>query len=115
MPTPQAIAAELRKVADGLDRVDSEINIPYAFLHFDHKTKESFLATAKVFPRPLKKDLICPEKPFAEIRLSYSSEALHLWTKVLQSLTCELVEPAKPAVYRCDPLLSEVELLEAEG
>jgi hypothetical protein len=98
-------AIELRKLADALDsNPEAIIEKPYVAFHsFD---KASFVSVAKLLPRPLKKILDGGDEKWRRLRLEYSNEAIDFNASVQQSLTCELLEPAKPAVYRCDPILS---------
>lgn len=103
------VAAELRKLADALD-VQSEAEIEKPMIHFYGYDKNSFLALARMLPRPLKKFVRDPEDAkWARVHLEYNSDALTIDCSIPQSLTCELVTPAKPAVYRCAPILSEEE------
>lgn len=102
------VAAELRKIADALDaQPDAEIIKPY--ISFLGNTKEEFLSTARLLPRPLAKKIEGAESKWPSMRLTCTGMAIHVSASVPQSLTCELVEPARPAVYRCDPILSEAE------
>lgn len=97
------VAMELRKLADALDvQPDAEIVKPYVW--FMANDKDAFLALARLLPRPLVKKL---DGPY--IQIGYDNPAIFVASQVSQSLTCELIEPAKPAVYRCDPILSEEE------
>ena len=106
MPKPNEVALELKKFAAALEAMDSELDIPYIFLHSTHTNKESFLAFARSMPRPITKEVLSPEKEYAELRMRYKSDAITIWSSIKRSLTCELIEPAKPAVYRCEPILS---------
>jgi hypothetical protein len=49
------------------------------------------------------------------LKLEYSSKFMDVYTSIPQSFTCTLIEPAKKAVYRCDPILSESEDAELEA
>ena len=44
MPLASEVAIELRKLADCLDRISPEVQIPHAFVYFSHNDKDSFLA-----------------------------------------------------------------------
>ena len=108
MPTAHEVATELRKLADSIDR-EPETETPvfsiYASCRYmGEKGKKLFLVLAPLLPHPL-------QKVFKddEVRLLFKTEALHFQTYVERSLVCTLVEPAKEAVYRCEPLLSEQE------
>lgn len=110
MPKASAVAAELRKFADSLDsNPDVEIEAPsVSFYHWLKEEKDRFLTVAKLIPRPAKKSLVgSGEEP--RIRVQYATDAISIYANIPQSATCTLVEPAKPAVYRCDPILSEQE------
>src|SRR6266705_1744992 len=97
------VAMELRKLADALDVQPDEVIIkPWVSFYGD--SKNEFLATARLMPRPFKKSV-----SFDRIMLEHRNDGLEVRVSVPQALGCELVEPAKPAVYRCDPILSELE------
>lgn len=102
-------ATELRKLADALDAApEAVIEKPYVTFHcFD---KASFVAVAKLLPRPLKKRVDDGDEKWRRLRLEYSNDSIDLNASVAQHLTCELIEPAKPAVYRCAPILALEEL-----
>ena len=109
MTTSGAVAIELRKLADSLDRQPSAVLEQAAVTFYCHK-KDTFLAVAALLPRPLKKKVTDSGVPsWARVRLSYANDAIEVEASVPQSLTCELVEPAKPAVYRCESILSQIE------
>ena len=107
MPNAKELAIQLRKFADSLDtNPDAVIVSPrLSFYHFAHQEniKEMFFNLAKLLPRPLAKSNSYDQ---SEITLSYETPALQIYASVPKSATCELVEPAKPAVYRCEPILS---------
>jgi hypothetical protein len=101
------VAIELRKLADALDvQPDAEIITPWIMFH--GYEKDEFLATARLLPRPLTKKVEDDGSKWARVRLECKSP-INISASAPQSLTCELVEPAKPAVYRCAPILSEEE------
>jgi hypothetical protein len=106
------VAIELRKLAYALDaQPDAVITKPY--ISFHGYSKDEFMAIARLLPRPLRKNVDEPEDPkWARVRVSHKNPALDVDASVPQSLTCQLIEPAKPAVYRCDPILSEEEEVE---
>lgn len=115
MPKAHEIATELRKLADALD-AQSEAVLPQPSLYMACDTKAEFIASAAFIPRPLRKS---EDKDgleaYRRIRLSHDVPALRVTTNVYKSLTCELVEPARPAVYRCDPILSALEEAQLEA
>lgn len=109
MTTAGEIAIELRKLADALDKEPTaEIEpISITSYHIGVQQKSGFLALARLLPRPLAK-----EYSNTNLELVYG----HPWrtpiaftADIPRSAICELVEPAKPAVYRCDPILSDEE------
>lgn len=123
MPEPITagmVAAELRKLADALDTTPETV-IRNTFCSLSLGTKESFLAVARVLPKPFWK---CPEeyeyvidnRPRMDGKLVYAADwpAVHIQASVPRNSVCTLVEPAKPAVYKCDPILSAIEEAELE-
>ena len=113
MPKASELATELRKFADSLD-TNPDAEIVKAYLGFSCYAKEAFLATVRLLPRPLKKKVNEYANSRPDLQMSYESPALYAYTTVPQSLTCTLVEPARKAVYKCDPILSETEDAELE-
>lgn len=116
MPKAHEIATELRKLADALD-TQPEADLVRPFLSWHHHSegeKGSFISIAKILPRPFKKTVDnLGNNPIIDIQ--YQSDSITVYAQIPQSLTCELVEPAKPAVYRCDPILSALEEAQLEG
>lgn len=116
MPKAHEIATELRKLADALDaQPDAELVRPFlSWHHHSASEKGSFLSIAQIMPRPFKKTVdTLGSNPVLDIQ--YQSNAITAYAQIPQSLTCELVEPAKPAVYRCDPILSALEEAQLES
>ena len=104
MPLGKEIAAELRILADALDKVETSLPTPVVAL-YNYTDKDAFLAVAAELPRPLKKE-------YGTHDLTLKSEAFKavaFFLKVDRSAVCTIVEPAKPAVYDCIPLLSQLE------
>jgi 5'(3')-deoxyribonucleotidase len=103
------VAMELRKLADALDaQPDAEIISPW--ISFYGSEKDKFLATARLLPRPLKKHVHDEGKSYSRVKVECTNfQAIDVNASIPQSLTCEIVAPAKPAVYRCEPILSEEE------
>lgn len=101
------VAQELRKLADALDK-EPEILIPQAFMflscRYESNGREMFLNLARLMPRPLVK-----KQDGADLELTYRGDALSVKAYVEQSKVCTLKEPARPAVYECEPLLSQEE------
>lgn len=114
MPKASEVAAELRKFVEGLEKnPDAEVSQPTML--FSAGNKEQFLNVARAMPRPMTKSLVGQDSRWPTIELRYRTDAISLWAKVPQSETCTLVEAAKPAVYRCDPILSPEEDAELEA
>jgi hypothetical protein len=114
MPKAHEIATELRKLADALD-ANPELTLIRPWVWFHCATKDSFLNAAKIVPRPFEKSETSIGSPYSRIQIGYKNDAIDVNACVLKSLTCELVEPAKPAIYRCDPILSALEEAQLEG
>ena len=106
MPKAHEVASELRKLADSLDREpEAEITEPTIVAsHYGAKEKTPFMNLARLLPRPYEK-----KWKETEVELRYDSKTLTFIACIQRSIVCELIEPAKPAVYRCDPLLSVAE------
>lgn len=119
MTTAGAVAQELRKLADALDK-EPELQVFRPEIDFltkynGERKKEVFLALARIFPRPLKKGAQSHDPDALEI--SYATDAIRVCTAIRRTEVCRLIEPAKtiPAVYDCTPLLSEEEENQLEG
>jgi hypothetical protein len=107
MTTAGAVATELRRVADALD-MEPEARVCKADLWFwNGGNKEGFVNVARLIPRPFTKKY--EEGAGGNLILHRDSEALTIDVRVQRSAVCELVEPAKPAVYKCESLLSDEE------
>jgi len=110
--TAAMVAAELRRVADALDH-DPMAVIPTAMLTFygndygaEDKGKAAFLNIARLLPRPISKER------FTECDFAVgagSDGALWYRATISRSAICTIVEPARPAVYHCEPILSDAE------
>ena len=107
MPTAHEVAIELRKLADALD-VEPETDLSHPSIYFSCSysatPKEHFLGIARLMPRPFKKN---PSE--TEYRIEHMDAGLNVMAYVNCEQVCTLIEPAKPAVYDCPPLLSEAE------
>lgn len=111
MPKAHDVAEELRKLADGLDK-EPEAKITDASVYFSHwmsdeKRKMMFLTLARLLPRPLQKQYPKEDAQGGDLELIYKSAAMRINASIPRSVVCHIVEPAKPAVYKCEPLLSE--------
>ena len=119
MTTAGAVAQELRKLADALDK-EPELQVFRPEIDFNTKyalgdIKSVFLRLAKVLPRPLKKGPQSHDEEALEI--VYETPAIRVYTAIRRTEVCRLIEPARtiPAVYDCTPLLSEDEENQLEG
>lgn len=104
----------LRKLADLLEKHgDAEIRMANATVWFEKK--EPFLEIAREMPRPLKKSY--GDGPYSDFDLEYGvlAESGHIRLRLPRTTWCRVVEPAKPAVYDCDPILSADEEAQLEG
>lgn len=113
MPKAHEVAAALRTFADRLDLTpDAIVSRPFVSFSRDYgkDDKEKFLNVAKALPRPFTK-----EWSGNELQVIHDNPAAYIYARIDRSDVCELVEPAKPAVYRCDPILSEEEDAELEN
>ena len=108
MPKLSEIATALRNVADALDKnPDAECVRPYLSFHFWSGNKEPFLGLASAFPRPFSKKY--EQREDGSLEIVHIDPALGTYARIPRTAVCEMVEPAKPAVYRCEPLLSDEE------
>lgn len=115
MPKAHEVATELRKLADSLDQ-QPEAEVVKPWITFYGHEKDSFLTTARLLPRPLKKRVEDPETRWARLRLENNTPTIDICASIEQSKTCTLITPARAAVYECDPILSpeeDAELIEA--
>jgi hypothetical protein len=102
----KAIAKDLRILADALEVApDLELPQPYFAIHFWNNTaKDAFLALVKLLPRPFSK-----EYDDTDFKIRHDTTGLDINVYIQRSAVCELIAPAKPAEYRCEPILSEDE------
>jgi hypothetical protein len=100
------IAKDLRILADALEVApDLELPQPYFAIHFWNNTdKDAFLALVKLLPRPFSK-----KYDDTQLTIGHDTTGLDINVYIQRSAVCELIAPAKPAEYRCEPLLSEDE------
>lgn len=111
MPKAHEVASELRKLADALDR-EPEANVQQAWVYFHCDTKEAFLATAKLLPRPLTKEYDDEGNRWDRFHLKRSADfkgPIYIDCSVPRTLACRVIRPAQEAVYECEPLLSQIE------
>ena len=102
MPLAKEIAAELRKVADALDRnPDVETIRPYLnWFHSFSESKEKFLAAARLLPHPLEK-IYEESGSYPRVKVRHATDALVSEVSIYKESICTIVEPARPAVYDC--------------
>jgi hypothetical protein len=105
MTTAGDVAAELRKLAEALDK-EPEANVVKGSLWFwNGVNKDSFLNLVRLVPRPLKK--VYEEGIGASVIATHETDALTIELRIARNSVCQIVEPAKPAVYKCEPLLTD--------
>lgn len=110
-PTAGQVATELRRLADALDKSpDSEVERPMVTFYCDSylaadKGKSVFQNVVRLLPRPLVKK---PSDITMEVQ--YNNDVIYLRACINRESVCELIEPAKPAVYHCPPILSDEEM-----
>ena len=108
------VATALRALADRLDtHPDLLIGTPRIWFYFH--AKETFTNMVRLMPRPLKKTIFMPESQWPDLLVDFRSKPLDITATIPKSLSCTLIEPARPAVYRCDPVLSPEEDAEMVG
>lgn len=109
MTTAGAIAIELRKLAEALDKAP-KVELPQAVFTLGcGVNKENFIASAQILPHPLKKEY--PRNPgeYKFIWMKHKTPALEIRAWAYQSAVCRMVTPAMPARFECEPLLSAEE------
>lgn len=115
MPKASEVAAELRKLADCLDKgPDLEVLRPWVY--FQASNKESFSATVKLMPKPLIKKVREADDKWQKLVIAHVSTCIDLEVVIDLVKTCKIVTPAIPAVYDCEPVLSveeDAEFMEA--
>lgn len=111
MPKVSAVSAELRKLADHLDKYGDAL-IPQPFIIFHAEDKDTFQQIARALPKPLKKGIDFANTSYSDFTVTYRNDDIHIYAKIPQSMACKLVTPAKPAVYECEPVLSDEEFAE---
>jgi hypothetical protein len=111
MAKAKQVAAALRTIAENLER-EPEAEVGYYFCSAYPQHKEQALNLARLMTRPYTKEYSDHEIELkhdfmaSDITLDF---AVRNRINIERSSVCELVEPAKPAVYRCNPLLSDEE------
>jgi len=105
MSKASEVANELRKLADALDKEPDAV-IVKPVVSFSTYSKPDFLAAVKIIPRPVGKRIRFEDTSYEDLCVEYCSDAIKISADVARKLMCTLVEPAKPAVYACPPILS---------
>jgi hypothetical protein len=111
MPKASEIAQELRKIADALDlNPEVEVKRPTLdFSYWDKSEKEIFLATARILPRPVAKKYPKDQDSFSRVSVSHENPAVLVVTSIYREAICNLITPARPAVYDCEMTLLDHE------
>ncbi len=111
MPTAHETAIELRALADSLDS-QPEMEIPTLWITIDCDTKEEFVRTAKLLPKPLHKEYDEDGNfpTIAKLHLRKRTPGVWMNLQIYRSLICRMIEPAKAPVYECEPILADEEL-----
>ncbi len=107
--TTQAVAFELRRIADALDKkpgitIEQPMISFYCNNYTGDRGKAVFQNLARVLPRPLTKEFTD-----TSMMLTYKNDAVWLRAQIDRSHICELVHPAQPAEWKCDSLFSDEE------
>ena len=108
MPKATEVAAALRILADSLNS-QPETNIPIPRITFFCSSKEVFKNTVKLMPRPLKKHIFLADSNFPDLHVEHVTEEIDITVSIPQKAVCTLVEPARPAKYHCESILSPEE------
>lgn len=111
MAKAKQVAEALRTIASNLE-AEPEAEVGYFFCSARPDHKEQSLTLARLMSRPYVKEYSDRE---IELRHDFMASdtrhgyAVRNYVTIQRASVCELVEPAKPAVYRCAPLLSDEE------
>lgn len=112
MHTAAETAAELRRIADALDKAPELELSPYLSIMAYGENKDTFMALAKIMPRPMQKGVDFEGTSYEDFKLEHG-----FWKiKIPRSVMCVLKEPARLAIYECPSILSpeeEAELSQA--
>ena len=103
--TTSELAIEFRRIADALDKEPGLKVNPYISISPEGDDKDTFLALARVIPRPYKKRIRHEGSTYEDFVLEVGS----LFVCIPRSKLCEIIEPAKPAVYHCPSVLNDEE------
>ena len=99
------VATEFRRIADALDKAPDLKIQPYLSISPTRIDKDTFLALAKIMPRPMKKGIDFPGESYEKFTLTRE-----FWRiKILRSAICTIKEPARPATYECPSIFTPEE------
>ena len=116
MPVAHALAEQLRKYADCLDRHPND-EMPKMYIGSISNDKETFIRSARAIPHPATKGTDGDSQyPYCQVQ--YEADGVIIKASVPQKGTCTIIRPAQPAVYDCDLLLTadeEEELTTPKG
>lgn len=104
MSLAKEVAAELRRVADCFDlHPEIEVITPdLSFWYGAGNTKDKFLATARILPRPVVKNYPKDNESYSRVSVEHKAPALNITTSIYRESVCRIIEPARPTVYDCE-------------
>jgi hypothetical protein len=105
MPLASEVAQSFRELAGRLD-AQPDIDIPQPTIWLRFYEKNQLTCVVHLLPRPLKKSIFRPESAYPDLHIEYNSDPLRIVASIPQSASCTLIEPARPARYACEPILS---------
>jgi hypothetical protein len=108
MPKSTEVAAELRRIADALDK-EPDVEIYRPMLAFWPNNKDQFLTLGRCLPRPLQKKIDGEDTNYQKYVLENKDAAVWTHVSIDRSEVCVMVEPARPARYECPSILSAEE------
>ena len=109
--TAGAVAQELRRIADALDKEPTLEIAPHLSIGARFDDVEGFRKLAKIMPRPMSKRIGCEGTTYEDFVLE--SEFWNI--RIPRKTICKIIQPAQPAIYDCPPVLSEEEEAEMTG
>jgi len=109
MTTTHEIASDLRKLADALEQATDKTVISPKLSFGAGSNREQFLGAVAVMPHPFDKVIPSTSNEYDIVRLEHKMSSLIVETWAFRTAACRIVEPARPAVYDCEPLLSAIE------
>ena len=109
--TTEGLVAGLRQIADYYEAHPDSI-LPYVTVMAFPETREQFLAEAKRLAAGAKIEKSLAPYKEEYFRITRTFGTVNIEVEIRQALLCRLLEPARPAVYDCPPLLEEIAGLE---